>query len=86
MLVNLDSLEEQIKKVVIEATKEALVLNTNGQGANEWMSMKEAASYIGVSYNSFVKFRSMGLAVCEIDGIKRVSKKEIDAFLMKNSF
>ncbi|AZV68879.1 DNA-binding protein [Bacillus cereus] len=54
--------------------------------SQEWMSISEATKYIGVSYNTFVKFRHQGLKICEIDGIKRVSKKEIDDFLNKFSF
>lgn len=51
-----------------------------------WLNITEAAKYAGVSYNTFIKFRHMGLKVCEIDGIKRVSRKEIDRFLEENSF
>lgn len=52
----------------------------------EWLSLKEASIYAGVSYNTLIKLRYYGLKVCEIDGIKRVSKKEIDRFLEENSF
>lgn len=52
----------------------------------EWMSIKEACNYIGVSYNTFIKYREMGLKVCEIEGIKRVSRTEIDNFLNKFSY
>ncbi|MBD8033814.1 MerR family transcriptional regulator [Solibacillus merdavium] len=52
----------------------------------EWLSLKEGASYAGVSYNTFIKFRSMGLKVTEIDGVKRVSKKEVDRFMESYSF
>ncbi|MFS0819182.1 helix-turn-helix domain-containing protein [Lysinibacillus sp. 1P01SD] len=51
----------------------------------EWLSLKEAAKYAGVSYNTFVKFRHKGLKVCEIEGVKRVSKKEINRFLEEYS-
>ena len=47
---------------------------------SEWLSLKDAAKYAGVSYNTFITFRHMGLKVCEIEGIKRVSRKEIDIF------
>lgn len=53
---------------------------------SEWMSLKEAAIYANVSYNTLMKFRVMGLKVSEIDGVKRVSKKEIDRFLEQHSF
>ncbi|SCX66896.1 helix-turn-helix domain-containing protein [Lysinibacillus fusiformis] len=52
----------------------------------QWLNLMEAAKYIGVSYNTLIKFRHMGLKVCEIDGIKRVSRKEIDRFLESHSF
>ncbi|WDV06155.1 helix-turn-helix domain-containing protein [Lysinibacillus irui] len=52
----------------------------------EWMTLKEAAAYSGVSYNTFIKFRTMGLKVTEIDGVKRVSKKEVDRFMESYSF
>lgn len=53
---------------------------------SRWLSLQEAAQYAGVSYNTFVKWRLMGIRVCEIDGIKRVSKDEIDRFLEEHSF
>ncbi|WP_245639492.1 helix-turn-helix domain-containing protein [Viridibacillus arvi] len=52
----------------------------------EWLSLKEAATYAGVSYNTFIKFREMGLRVAEIEGIKRVSRKEIDTFFENHSY
>lgn len=52
----------------------------------EWVNLRDGAAYAGVSYNTFIKFRLMGLKVAEIDGVKRVSKTEIDNFLNKNSF
>lgn len=52
----------------------------------EWMTLKEGANYAGVSYNTLIKFRLMGLKAAEIDGVKRVSKTEIDRFLIENSF
>lgn len=54
--------------------------------SKEWLSISEAAKYAGVSYNTFIKFRMRGLKVCEIEGIKRVSRKEIDRFLEEHSY
>lgn len=53
---------------------------------SEWLDLKSAAKYADVSYNTFIKFRKMGLKVTEIDGIKRVKKSEIDRFLEKYSY
>ena len=52
----------------------------------EWLSLKEGASYAGVSYNTFIKFRTMGLRVSEIEGVKRVSKTEVNRFMEEYSF
>lgn len=81
-----EGLEEQLKQVVLSATKEAIELSQKQMTTKEWMNLREGALYAGVSYNIFIRFRAMGLKVCEIDGIKRVSKSEIDNFLKKNSF
>lgn len=53
---------------------------------SEWLDLKSAAKYANVSYNTFIKFRIRGLKVVEIDGVKRVSKSEIDRFYNEHSF
>ncbi|MER2262661.1 MAG: DNA-binding protein [Psychrobacillus sp.] len=82
----LAELEQQLKEIVVKATLEAKAEEQKWMKNKEWMSLKEGASYAGVSYNTFIKFRALGLVICEIEGIKRVSKKEIDSFLYKHSF
>lgn len=52
----------------------------------EWMTLKEGAAYAGISYNTLMKFRLLGMKIFEIDGVKRISKTEIDNFLNENSF
>lgn len=79
-------LEEQLRHVVLTAIKEAINQHQQQLSAKEWMSLKEGAAYAGVSYNSFIKFREMGLKTCEIDGIKRVSRTAIDLFLEDHSY
>lgn len=77
ILVKLEHLVEELK--VNDPKNESRV-------HGEWLSLKEAAKYVGVSYNTFITFRHMGLKVCEIEGIKRVSRKEIDNFLESHSY
>ncbi|WP_042476493.1 helix-turn-helix domain-containing protein [Bacillus ndiopicus] len=87
MLSSLDiskDFEEHLTNLILSCTNE--MLKTNIPFLKEWFSLAEAATYIGVSHNTLNKFRTMGLKVCEIDGIKRVSKKEIDSFLENRSF
>jgi len=77
ILVKLEHLVEELK---------VNNLKNESQMHSEWLSLKEAAKYAGVSYNTFITFRHMGLKVCEIEGIKRVSRKEIDNFLESHSY
>ncbi|MFF3102994.1 helix-turn-helix domain-containing protein [Viridibacillus arvi] len=53
--------------------------------SKEWFSLKEAAEYIGVSPNTLAKYREMGLKVFVVEGVSRVSRKEIDRFLETHS-
>ena len=52
-------------------------------GQKEWLTLNEAAEYIGVAPNTLKKLRTFGLPVCEIEGtsVKRVSRKAIDQFM-----
>ena len=74
--MNKDFLEE-LKKIII--TSQTI-------HSKEWLSLKEAAIYAGVLYNTFIKFRETGLRVAEVEGVKRVSRKEIDTFLENHSY
>ena len=77
------SIENQLKNWVTDAMRDYQKHNIT---TKEWMNIKEAREYIGVSHNTFTKYRELGLKISEIDGIKRVSKAEIDNFLNKHSF
>ncbi|MEK4713562.1 DNA-binding protein [Sporosarcina sp. FSL K6-5500] len=77
-------LENRLIEMIITCTTQAL--KSQQSVLKEWFSLSEAAQYAGVSHNTFVKFRQMGLKICEIDGIKRVSRKEIDRFFEDYSF
>lgn len=52
----------------------------------EYMDLKTAANYVGVSYKTLLSFRVMGLEIAEIGRIRRVSKTALDEFMKKNSF
>lgn len=72
---------EEVKRLL----QENILMLKKGDNLNEWISLKEGAVYAGVCLNTFKMFREHGLKVCEIQGVKRVSKKEIDRFLIENS-
>lgn len=81
--MNNSKLNEEVKSII-----EQVLFNfveENKVILKEWMSLKEAAQYLNVSTNTLAKYRLMGLQICEIDGVKRVSRHEIDAFMRKHS-
>lgn len=72
----------ELKEMLEEVVEELLIKAS----FPEWMSLKEGAAYARVSYNTFLKYRLLGLKITVIDGIKRISKTEIDRFLNENTF
>ncbi|WP_053582160.1 hypothetical protein [Lysinibacillus contaminans] len=81
-----EGLEAQIRLVVLTATKEAIEQSQKQLTSKEYFTIKEACEYINVSFATFSKFRTLGLHVIEIDGVKRVNKKVINEFLENHSF
>jgi hypothetical protein len=73
---------EQMEVIVEMTVKEIL---NNKVIEKDWMSFTDAKAYIGISTNTLAKYREMGLKVFEIEGVKRVSRKEIDRFLETHS-
>jgi len=84
--MNVELMNTDIENIVMKAVQKALLATQHQFIDSGWLSLKDGAKYAGVSYNTFIKFRMMGLQVCEIEGIKRVSRKEIDRFLQNHSF
>ena len=77
-------LEQELTNIVLDATQKAMDQSRERHEQNEWMDLKTGAKYAGVSYATFIKFRERGLQIVEIDGIKRISKSEIDRFYKEN--
>lgn len=75
----MELLIQSVVKNTVKSLKESFV-------DSEWMSLKDAGKYLNVSPNTFKKYRLQGLKIAEIDGVKRVSKKELDRFMKENSF
>lgn len=50
------------------------------------LTLNEAAKYLGISYNTLQKFRYAGLKFFEVDGVKRVYKKDLEIFIEKHSY
>lgn len=79
-------LGEEAGKRLIKTIEKTIKEYFEKQTTKEWLSISEACSYAGVSYNTLIKWKMMGLKICEVDGVKRVSKKAIDEFLENHSF
>lgn len=79
-----EGLESILTELIINYTNQAI--KSQHFVSKDWFSLSEATEYVGVSYNTFMKFRLMGLKISEINGVKGVSKKEIDRFLEQHSF
>ena len=47
----------------------------------EFLRMKEAAEYLGITTTTLTKFTKMGLSVSVIDGTKLISKQNIKEFV-----
>ena len=77
---------KEIEELIVNTINNALITAQQQFIESGWMTLKDGAKYASVSYNTFIKFRVMGLKVCEVDGVKRVSRKEIDNFLESHSF
>lgn len=69
----------QLNEELLNAIKD-IVVSTQFNATKEWLSLKEGAEVAGVSYNTFMKFRERGLKIATVDGIKRVSRTEINTF------
>lgn len=81
-----NSPETHIEELIVNTLNKALFSSKQPFKHHEWMTLKDGAKYAGVAYNTFIKFREKGLKVSEVDGVKRVSRKEIDRFLESHSF
>lgn len=75
---SLNITEKNIEEIIVNTLTKVFSAKNN-----EWMTIAEGSKYAGVSHNTFMKFREKGLKVCQVDGVKRVSRKEIDNFMEK---
>jgi hypothetical protein len=75
-----------LEAAAVKALEKAIEKRNDRELFPEWMDLKTGAKYASVAYGTFIKFREMGLPVCEIDGIRRVSKSAINKFLTDYSY
>lgn len=80
--------EQEIKQYLDDFKKELieLIQHQLSKPEKQLLTIREAAEYLGVSYNTIQKLRYNGMKFFEVDGIKRIYKKDLDEFLKKNSY
>lgn len=79
-----DEYEQQIKKEMLDSAVEAYKLAGEREALPEWLNIKQACAYAGVSFNTLKKWIAMGLRVSTIAGMQRISKKAINDFYQEN--
>lgn len=81
-----EELEEQIQALFIKSAKEVLhELSKQEINSKDYLSYKEAAAYIGVSFNTLKNFISdYGLKTITIGGKRFIAKNEIVSFMKKH--
>lgn len=72
---------ESYQSVFYNLAKESIEKAQEGFSQKQFMNKKEAAAYLGVSFNTFQKIEKMGLPIIEIDGVTLIKKQDIDEFL-----
>lgn len=74
---------EVYEQTLLSMVKEVMNKANSMDRYKPYMNKKEAALYIGVSFNTLQKFIDKGMPVIEVDGVKLISKRDIDEFLEK---
>lgn len=80
-----EELEEQIQAIFIKSAREVLhELGRQEINSKDYLSYKEAAAYIGVSFNTLKNFiNDYGLKTISIGGKKFIAKSEIVSWMKK---
>lgn len=83
-----ESFLETYQGMFLNLARESIEKAQEGFSHKQYMNKKEAAQYIGISFNTFQKLEKRGLPIIEIDGVMLVKKQDIDEFLntYKSSF
>lgn len=77
-----DSLQDELKVMILNAASQAIAEAAKREGnAKDWMTQKELASWLNVSYGTIQVWRGLGLKVATIQGKTLVSKNEVNRFL-----
>lgn len=76
----IEAIEKALNDVVINSANNIL----NNTNRNQYMNKKEAAQYLGVSFNTLKKFIQNGLPVVNVSGVNMIRRVDIDDFMEAN--
>lgn len=76
-----ESFITDFQKILIDLANKTIKEVQLGLYVKPYMNKKEAAEYIGISYNTLKKFEGEGLPVVVVDKIQLIQKNDIDKFL-----
>lgn len=76
----LKAVEEVFVKVAEKVKNDVI----QGNHVKQYFNKKEAAEYLGVSFNTLKKFEKEGLPIVEVAGMQLIRRVDIDKFLEEN--
>lgn len=69
------------KELLVNLAQETITEVQEGFTLKEYMNKKEAAEYIGISFNTLRKLEREGLQVINAGGVLLIKRTDIDDFL-----
>lgn len=79
-------LGQEAGKVLIKTIEDTLKEYVQKQVAKDYYTLSEACDYLNISYNTLMKWNTLGLKIIMVQGVKRIAKKDIDEFLSEYRF
>ncbi len=77
-----DTLENELKDMIRSAAAQAIDEAVQRESkAKDWMTQKELAAWLNISYGTIQVWRGLGLKVATVMGKTLVSKQEVNRFL-----
>lgn len=76
------AVSDSIQAMVQQSLKDSIDKMQGDSNAPEWFDLKGASDYLKVSLGTLAKFQRLGLQVTKIDGVQRISKKNLNSFML----
>ncbi|MGP4072765.1 hypothetical protein ACTWQB_09455 [Piscibacillus sp. B03] len=79
-----EEFKQQYASLFYELSKEAFEAAKNDAGLKRYMTKKEAAAWIGISFTHFQKLEELGLPTIDAGGKVLVDREDITKFMNKH--